>query len=80
MLELNSEQMIDLLQYSFIRMDGAWFLALAKKHGLQTAWDADVEAWKQFSYLFGKRLRQDHISDPVWPESLLMPFRLSAGF
>lgn len=71
MLELNSEQMIDLLQYSFIRMDGAWFLALAKKHGLQTAWDADVEAWKQFSYLFGKRLRQDHISDPVWPESFI---------
>lgn len=71
MLALNSEQMIDLLQYSFIRMDGAWFLALAKKHGLQTAWDADVEAWKSFSYLFGKRLRQDHIPDPVWPESFV---------
>lgn len=71
MLELNNEQMIDLLQYSFIRMDGAWFLALAKNHDLQTAWDADVEAWKQFSYLFGKRLRQDYIPDPVWPESFL---------
>lgn len=71
MLELNNEQMIDLLQYSFIRMDGAWFLALAKNHDLKTAWDADVEAWKQFSYLFGKRLRQDYIPDPVWPESFL---------
>jgi len=71
MIALNSEQMIALLQYSFVRMDGAWFLGLAKTHGIETAWDADVEAWKQFSYLFGKKLRQEHIPDPVWPESFV---------
>ncbi len=70
-LKLTDHEIIDLLQYSFVRIDGAWFLALAKKHGIETAWDADVEAWKQFSYLFGKKLRNDHISDPVWPDSFL---------
>jgi len=70
-LELNNHEIIDLLQYSFVRMDGAWFLALAKKHGIETAWDADVEAWKQFSYLFGKKLRNDYIKEPVWPDSFI---------
>lgn len=70
-MELNHQQIIDLLQYSFVRMDGAWFLALAQKYGLETAWEADVEAWKRFSYLFGKKLKKDHIGSPVWPESFL---------
>jgi len=52
-------------------MDGAWFLALAGKFGKETAWEIDVEAWKQFSYLFGKKIRKDIIPDPVWPESFL---------
>ncbi len=71
MLALNHEQMINLLQYSFVRMDGAWFLGLAKTHDIKTAWDADVEAWKQFSYLFGKKLRQEHMPNPIWPESFI---------
>lgn len=70
-LNLNNEEIIDLLQYSFVRMDGAWFLGLAKKFGIQTAWEMDVEAWKQFSYVFGRRLQKQHIPEPVWPESFL---------
>lgn len=70
-LNLTSDEIIELLQYSFVRMDGAWFLGLAKNHGIETAWDADVEAWKQFSYLFGKKLRSDYIKEPVWPDSYL---------
>ena len=52
-------------------MDGAWFMALAGKLGKETAWEIDVEAWRQFSYVFGKRLRKDIIPNPVWPESFL---------
>lgn len=70
-LNLNNEEIIDLLQYSFVRMDGAWFLGLAKKYGIQTAWEMDVEAWKQFSYVFGRRLQKQYITAPVWPESFL---------
>lgn len=62
---------MEIAQHAFTRMDGAWFLALAKKFGIKTAWEMDVEAWKQFSYVFGKNLRKNYIPDPVWPESFL---------
>lgn len=70
-MRLSHEQMLEVAQYAFTRMDGAWFLALAKKFGVQTAWEMDVEAWKQFSYVFGKNIRKKYIPDPVWPESFL---------
>ncbi|HRX49583.1 MAG TPA: DUF6125 family protein [Spirochaetota bacterium] len=70
-MELNNNELIELLQYSFVRMDGAWFMGIAKKHGIQTAWEMDVEAWKQFSYVFGRKLRKTHIPEPVWPQSFL---------
>lgn len=68
---LSQEQLLEMSQYSFVRMDGAWFMSLAKKFGIETAWEMDVEAWKQLSYLFGKRLRKNYINDPVWPDSFL---------
>ena len=70
-MNLSPEQMLEVAQHAFVRMDGAWFLALAKKYGVQTAWEMDVDAWKQFSYIFGKNLRTRYIPDPVWPESFL---------
>ena len=41
------------------------------KFGKETAWEIDVEAWSQFSYVFGKKIRKDIIPNPVWPESFL---------
>jgi len=70
-MNLSNEQLLEIAQYSFIRMDGAWFMALARKLGKKTAWEMDVEAWKQFSYVFGKKMRKDIIPNPTWPESLL---------
>lgn len=70
-MELNGEQLAALGQFSVVRLDGAWFLALAKKYGIETAWEIDVDAWKQFSYVFGKKLRAELIPDPVWPESFI---------
>lgn len=70
-MNLTSEQLLQVAQYSLVRLDGAWFLALAKKFGKEIAWEMDIEVWKQFSYLFGKKIRKDIIPDPVWPESFL---------
>jgi hypothetical protein len=70
-MKLTNDQILELTQYAFIRMDGAWFLALAKKFGVQTAWEMDVAAWKQLAYLLGKQIRKNYISNPVWPESFL---------
>jgi hypothetical protein len=70
-MKLTNDQILELTQYAFIRMDGAWFLALAKKFGIQTAWEMDVAAWKQLSYLLGKQIRKNYISNPTWPDSFL---------
>jgi predicted hydrocarbon binding protein len=70
-MNLTNEQMMEISQYSFTRMDGAWFLALAKKFGIETAWEMDIEAWKQFSYVFGKNIRNNYIKNPVWPDSFI---------
>jgi hypothetical protein len=70
-MNLSTEQLLEIAQYSFIRLDGAWFLALAGKFGKEAAWEMDVEAWKQFSYVFGKKIRKEINPKPVWPESFL---------
>jgi len=70
-MNLSPEQLLEIAQFSFVRMDGAWFLALAKKLGKETAWEMDVDAWSQFSYVFGKKIKKDIIPNPVWPESFL---------
>jgi hypothetical protein len=43
-VRLTDDQLWELTQYAFIRMDGALFLAMAKKFGIQTAWEMDVAA------------------------------------
>jgi hypothetical protein len=70
-MKLTKDQLLEIAQYSFVRIDGAWFMALARKLGKETAWEMDVEAWKQFSYVLGKKIRKDIIPNPMWPESFL---------
>lgn len=70
-MNLSVEQLLEIAQYSIVRLDGAWFLTLTQKLGKETAWEMDIEAWKQFSYVFGKKIRQEIILHPVWPESFL---------
>lgn len=68
---LTNDTILNLSQLSFARLDGAWFMAVAKKYGIEAAWELDVEAWKQFSYVMGKNLRKNIITEPVWPGSFL---------
>ena len=70
-MNLSNEQLLEIAQYSLVRIDGAWFMALARKLGKEMAWEMDVEAWKQFSYVFGKKIRKYIIPHPIWPESFL---------
>jgi predicted hydrocarbon binding protein len=70
-MNLSTEQLFEIAQYSLVRIDGAWFLALAGKLGKEMAWEMDVEAWKQFSYVLGKKIRKNVIPHPIWPESFL---------
>ena len=54
--EIDSETLMDLARYAFLRIDGAWFIASAEKCGVETATDLDVKAWEIFSERFAKRI------------------------
>ena len=56
-MHLTTEQLFDISRLAIVRLDGAWFLALAEKMGTAAAWDIDVAVWKHFSYVIGKMLR-----------------------
>jgi hypothetical protein len=71
MKNLTNDMLLDLAQLSLVRLDGAWFMAVAKKYGIEAAWEMDVEASKQFSYVVGKNLRENIIPEPVWPGSFI---------
>ena len=60
-MDLSNEKLIDIAQFAISRIDGAWFMAVAKEIGVDTAWKMDVAAWKQFLYIFGKRLNRELI-------------------
>lgn len=71
LMEFTDKEIMDLMQFSFTRLDGAWFLSLAKKMTIEDAWEVDVDAWSHFAYVFGKKVRKDYIPNPVWPESFI---------
>lgn len=70
-MHLTTEQLFDISRLALVRLDGAWFLALAEKMGKAAAWDVDVAVWKHFSYVIGKMLRERFFPNPVWPGSFL---------
>lgn len=70
-MNITDQQLLDLLQYSFVRMDGAWFMGMAKKYGIDAAWEMDKAAWNQFSYVLAKKIKSGYLPDPVWPQSFI---------
>lgn len=53
---LDSETLLDLARFAFLRLDGAWFMAAAKKNGIEDATDLDVKAWELFSERLAKKI------------------------
>ena len=41
---------------NWLAHDGLWFQALEKSHGMETAMDADREAWRHFTVVEAKRI------------------------
>lgn len=56
-INVTDDELMKISQMSFVRMDGAWFMAVAKANGIQAAWEMDVEAWKQFPMSWGRILK-----------------------
>lgn len=55
-IELGSEELLELMRYAFLRLDGAWFMASAEKLGLEVATELDIQAWERFSERVGKKI------------------------
>lgn len=53
---LKLEELLELMRYAFLRLDGAWFMALAKELSVETATELDVKAWEMFSERLGKKI------------------------
>jgi hypothetical protein len=70
-VSLSDKKLLEIARFALTRLDGAWFMALARETGGEKAWKVDVEAWKQFSYVFGKKIRKDVITNPIWPGAFL---------
>jgi len=54
--ELDKVELLELMRYSFLRLDGAWFMASVEKLGLEVATELDVIAWEMFSERLGKKI------------------------
>lgn len=59
--ELSREQLIHLLgsfAKNWLAHDGLWFQAIERMRGLEEAIDADAEAWRGFSPIEAKRIKE----------------------
>src|SRR5271157_3050011 len=56
--DIDSQKMLDLAIYAFLRLDGAWFLATSEQYGVEAATELDVRAWEAFSERLGRRIVQ----------------------
>ena len=57
-------KIIDAYAKAWQAMDGAYFLALEKKYGMDVAIEMDKEAWKIFSPIEAKRIMKEFGIDP----------------
>ncbi len=57
--DMSKEQLIGLLiddAKNWLAHDGLWFQAIEATHGMETAMDADREAWRHFTVIEAKRI------------------------
>ncbi len=55
-IDLGLQELLELMRYSFLRLDGAWFIASAEKFGVEAATELDIKAWEAFSERLGKKI------------------------
>ena len=53
-------EIIDDFAKNWLAHDGLWFQAMESKYGLEAAIEADIEAWRRFSPIEAKRIKNRH--------------------
>lgn len=81
---LSREQLLTLLELSaknWLALDGVWFQSVERKYGMDEAMYHDIEAWRRFTEIEARRIKQ-FLGLPEQPglEGLAqaLPLRLSA--
>jgi hypothetical protein len=77
-MNLTRDQLFELAQTALVRMDGAWFIAVANQFGKDAAWETDVAAWSQLSYVLGKTCGGEFRRNRDGRKIFLMFLRLSS--
>jgi hypothetical protein len=54
--DLDTDDLLELARYAFLRLDGAWFMASADKYGVKSATELNLKAWDVFSERLAKRI------------------------
>ncbi|MFC2017617.1 DUF6125 family protein [Chloroflexota bacterium] len=55
-LHIPREKLVDLCSRSLYTIDGLWFSLLEEKYGLDVALDMDLEVWRRFGLIHGRRV------------------------
>ncbi len=54
--QIPTEKMVEVCSRSLNTIDGLWFLAIEQKYGFDAAMELDIEVWRRFSLIHGRRL------------------------
>jgi len=54
--EISEDKLLEVCSRSFTTVDGLWFLAVEQKYGFDAALELDLEVWRRFSRVHGRRL------------------------
>ena len=59
--QLSKDELIELIgiySKNWLAMDGVWFQSVERKHGMDEAMYHDAEAWKRFTVIEAKRIKE----------------------
>lgn len=59
--KLDREELLKLIEIyckNWLAMDGVWFQSVEHKHGMEEAMEHDINAWRSFSVIEAKRIKE----------------------
>ena len=54
--QIPGEKLVEVFSRSLTTIDGLWFLAIEQKYGFDAAMEMDIEVWRRFSSIHGRRV------------------------
>lgn len=55
---LSYDELLEVAKYAILRLDGAWFRAVAEKYGIPEASDLDVKVWEDLAERLARQIKK----------------------